>query len=374
MRILVAGDYCDHGRISKLIESGSYHRIFGELKEITGKADFSVVNFEFPVSCKNAKPIIKNGPCLIGREKAIEALSYSGFNVCTLANNHILDQGHDCCLYTRNKLEENGFRTVGVGKDLNEASQILYLEKNGERIAVINCCEHEFSIATTLSAGSNPLNVVNQYYKIQEARDNADFVLVIVHGGHENFQLPSQRMKETYRFFIKAGADAVINHHQHCYSGFEIIDGKPIFYGLGNLIFDWDGKRNSSWNEGYMVDLDFSDKGISFNLIPYIQGNENPGYESMSDNEKEFFKDNIDRLNAIIADDELLDQEVKTWMMKTSKRHLGIFQPYVDKISSALFSRGWLPSLLTRRKVNLLKNYINCESHLERVRYMINNY
>ena len=42
-------------------------------------------------------------------------------------------------------------------------------------------------------------------------------------------------MKETYRFFVDCGADAVINHHQHCYSGYEYYKDKFICYGLGNF-------------------------------------------------------------------------------------------------------------------------------------------
>ena len=97
----------------------------------------------------------------------------------------------------------------------------MYKRKDGETLAIINCCEHEFSIADDDSAGANPLNPIQQYYKIKEARLNADYVLVIVHGGHEMYQLPSLRMVDTYRFFIDAGADAVVNHHQHCFSGYE---------------------------------------------------------------------------------------------------------------------------------------------------------
>ena len=142
---------------------------------------------------------------------------------------------------------------VGGGNSLRQASETLYKSIDGHTLAVINCCEHEFSIATETSSGANPLNPIQQYYKIQEARKNADYVLVIVHGGHEHYQLPSPRMKETYRFFVDAGADAVVNHHQHCYSGYEVYNGKPIFYGIGNFLFDREGVRNSIWNEGDMV-------------------------------------------------------------------------------------------------------------------------
>ena len=147
-------------------------------------------------------PISKAGPLLKGSRNSVDFLKYAGFNVCTLANNHILDQGEKCCLNTKHLLESSSIRTVGVGENLEDANKILYIKHNQETLAIINCCEHEFSVATHKTAGANPLNPIQQYYKIQEARKNADFVLVIVHGGHEYCQLPSPRMKELYRFFI----------------------------------------------------------------------------------------------------------------------------------------------------------------------------
>ena len=125
-------------------------------------------------------------------------------------------------------------------------------------------------IATDTSAGSNPLNIVQQYYAIREAKNNATNVIVIVHGGVEHYWLPSPRMKETYRFFIDAGADAVINHHQHCYSGYEVFKKKPIFYGLGNFCFDGN-KGNKRWTTGYLVNLNLSENTVDFELIPYRQ-------------------------------------------------------------------------------------------------------
>lgn len=91
-------------------------------------------------------------------------------------------------------------------------------------------------------------------------------------------------MQETYRFFIDTGADAVVNHHQHCYSGYEIYHDKPICYGLGNFCFDEDGRRECFWNEGYLVKLDFVNENIDFELIPYTQCNETASVILVQDN------------------------------------------------------------------------------------------
>lgn len=372
MNILIAGDYCDNHRVSKVLQQGNYYLLFNQVNEKVKESDISIVNFEFPVVLHEGKPILKCGPNLKGQKSAVDAIRYAGFNVCTLANNHILDQGNQCCLDTVRLLEEAGLKTVGAGGNLEEASSILYMARGEETVAIINCCEHEFSIATQTSAGANPLNLIQQYYKIREAKEEADYVIVIVHGGHEHYQLPSPRMKETYRFFVDVGADTVINHHQHCYSGYEVYKEKPIFYGLGNFLFDWKGKVNSIWNEGYMVSLNFNKgKKNSFVLLPYIQCSDTPSVRLMDKNEEISFYRRISELNSIIDDDKLLKEAHEKWMEKSIKGSTLIFQPYSGRIASALYTRNLLPPFMNKVKKYRIINKINCEAHLDKLRYAV---
>lgn len=247
------------------------------------------------------------------------------------------------------------------GKNLSKANQTLFKDINSKIIAIINCCEHEFTIATDTLAGANPLNPIQQYYAIQEAKTKADYVLVIVHGGHEHFQLPSPRMQETYRFFVDAGADAVVNHHQHCYSGYEVYNSKPIFYGLGNFCFDDPKSRDGIWNEGYMVILSFEQQKIGYELIPYTQCNDKPSVELVKD--RTVFDKNIERLNAIIHDTKELKKQVDEYYGSTSAGMLLMHQPYENRILNKLYRMRLLPSLVSRKKYLMLLNYINCEAH-----------
>lgn len=372
MKVLVAGDYCDANRVSDKIKEGQYGFLFDDVKPIIEEADYSFVNFEFPIVINEGEPIPKCGPNLKGQEKSIDAIRYAGFNACTLANNHILDQGEKSCIDTKRLLEDVGINTVGAGKNLGEASEILYLKKDEEVLAVINCCEHEFSISTETSAGANPLNPIQQFYKIQEAKKNTDYVLVIVHGGHEHYQLPSPRMKETYRFFIDAGADAVVNHHQHCYSGYEVYKEKPIFYGLGNFLFDDINLRKSIWNEGYMVNIRFNKTTFpTFNLLPYTQCNDEPKIVFMKgESEKQFFN-TISSLNSTIADDYKLKVAHEEMKKKYAKGYQCLLQPYSFRMDKGLYKRGYLPSLISQKKKYQILNYLQCEAHLERLIYAL---
>ena len=272
MKVLIAGDFAPRARLAKQIEEKKFEEIFSkDLRNIVKSADFSIINLESPVVEVGYKPIPKYGPNLHCISDAVEAIKFAGFTGVTMANNHIMDYGNDGLKKTIACCKANGLDIVGVGYTLKDAESVLYLKKNNATLAVINCCEHEFSIATKNGAGANPLNPIRQFYTIQEARKKANFVLVIVHGGHEYFQLPSPRMVETYRFFIDIGADAVVNHHQHCYSGYEVYSGKPIFYGIGNFCFDTSPTSiDTIWNYGYMVEFTFSDS-IEYKIYPFNQ-------------------------------------------------------------------------------------------------------
>lgn len=366
MKIIIAGDFAPKARVAKQIEERRFEEVFPkDLRDVIKSSDFSFVNFESPIVEDSYKPISKCGPNLCCTEEAAEAVKYAGFSGVTMANNHILDYGAEGLKKSVECCKKQGLDVVGVGNNLEDAEQILYIEKEGKTLAVINCCEHEFSIATATSAGANPLNPIQQYYKINEARHRADYVLIIVHGGHEHYQLPSPRMKETYRFFIDAGADAVVNHHQHCYSGYEKYNGKPIFYGVGNFCFDWEDKRDSIWNEGYLLMLSINDSTCDFELIPYIQCNEAPEVKLL--NSKEDFYNKILELNAIIQNDMKLLAEQKAYMNETAKGYILTLEPYQNKYLRYLYRRGLLPSFLNKKKRLMLLNYLSCESHLERM-------
>ena len=372
IKILICGDYCPQDRVQDLIEKENYERVFGEICRYISNVDYSIVNLEAPVVESEIVPIKKCGPNLKCSSKAISALRYAGFNMVTLANNHFYDFGDAGVLDTLTTCKKNGLDTVGGGINLKEASHILYVDIKGLKFAFINCCEHEFSIAEETSGGSNPLNPIQQYYVLQEAKKYADRIIVIVHGGHEHCQLPSPRMKEIYRFFIDTGADVVINHHQHCYSGYEVYKRKPIFYGLGNFCFNRDNNKNHFWNEGYMVELKFEEDQVGFNIIPYLQGLENPGVLLIKDETLlKNFNSSIACLNEIISNDEKLCQLHKEWMKNKSKYFKLALEPYSGRVFSSLYMRNLLPSFMTEKKILKILNYIQCESHLDRLRFII---
>lgn len=370
MKVLITGDFAPRARLDKQICDRNFEAIFPEsIRRIVKNSDFSFVNLESPIIENEYEPIPKCGPNLHCSKETAEAIKYAGFTGVTMANNHILDYGEAGLLKSVECCKNQGLDVVGVGNNIDEAANILYLKKDSSTVAIINCCEHEFSIATKTSAGANPLNPIKQYYAICEAHKNADFVIVIVHGGHEHYQLPSPRMQDTYRFFIDSGADVVVNHHQHCYSGYEWYRGKLIFYGLGNFCFDIAPVRNNSpWNYGYMLELNLGEN-LKFDLHPYNQYGANPTIELLKE---DAFADCLERLNAIISDPIRLSKSVEDFYAKNAQYEASILEPYSGRIMNKLLNWRLVPNFIKGKKLLQVLNHIDCESHRDKMIFALN--
>jgi len=360
--ILLTGDFYAGNRIENLISQERYNDIYNDFLPVIRSSDIAISNLESPLT-EHHIPIKKTGPAIKASKKTLEALKYAGFNLLTLANNHIMDFGRQGLVDTLELCDKNEMDYVGAGMNHKEASQIFYKEIKGKKLAFINIAENEWSTTQGNEPGANPLNPVANFYSIREAKRNADFVFVVVHGGHEMYALPSPRMKETYRFFVDAGASAVIGHHTHCYSGYEVYRGSPIFYSLGNFIFDWPGKKNSIWNTGYAVKFSITEADLSFDLIPYEQCNEKAGLNLLNNNSSVVFQTKLNNLNKIILDDDELNKKFEAWCLQETKSYNAFLEPHSNRYLHALQNRGLFPSFLKNNKRLLYSNLIRCEAH-----------
>lgn len=369
IKLIIAGDFVPQSRVRLLSDSGNYASFFTGVLNVNKDADYSIVNLESPVVLTSCEPIKKTGPNLKCSVNAVYALKYAGFDCVTLANNHLYDYGEIGVSDTLKACMNNGIDTVGGGIFLHDAEKILYKKIGEKTIAIINCCEHEWSIAGKGKGGSAPLDEVKNYYQIKEAKSKADYVILIVHGGTEHYNLPTPRMKKTYRFFIDVGADVVVNHHQHCFSGYELYNGKYIFYGLGNFCFDKGKQKRDFWNEGYLVKLKL-DESIGFEIIPYIQCAEDPAVDFDIDTKNIF--DKINNLNSIIADDTLLEQAFVNMANQKGNGYLDSLQPY-NKYLKKFYTRGLLPSLLSDFWYRYVLAIFRCEAHRDVILYVLEN-
>ena len=372
IKIGFTGDFCPWLRVENEVKANNWHSLFKEVKSFFDQNDLNIIDLECPLTVAN-DGILKTGPHIKAHPETAVILNHLNCKLVATANNHFKDYGWKGMQETYETLTQNKISWFGSGANIKEASKTFYWKKDETTIAFINVTENEWTTTHDATPGCNPIDLATVFYKIREAKKNADFVVIIAHGGHEHYELPSPRMKKWYRFFVDAGANAVIAHHTHIISGYEIYNEAPIFYSLGNFCFDWNNLRNKPWNKGMMVCLSFEKNNpITFKIEFVSQNNDVPGLFMVKDAEKKTMLQHLEKLNTIIADDTILENEFKKYAQTWKPVMNTWIQPYKGKIMSSLYKRGLLPSIITKRKKLLYTNLIQCEAHRDILLQSIN--
>lgn len=364
-KILFAGDLCPTGRIEKIVLEGDQNRVDNIFKDIlpyVKRSDYFVVNLECPLT-HGTDPIEKIGPNLKANPKTILLLKSLGVTLVSLANNHIYDYGQTGLRETLQICKNNGVTTVGAGETLDVAQQPTYTTIQGLRIAFVNFAENEFCNADTKQGGANSLDIVDNTRQIQIARGQADAVIVIIHGGHEHFHYPSPRMVKQYRFFAEQGATAIIGHHTHCVSGYEIHKGVPIFYSLGNFLFDSKTKF-PGWYEGYMVELEIGNsKSCTFSILPYKQCFNDIGIYLLKGDERRSFFNKLQEISNSIKDDIWLKSIWADYVAEKRKSYLYNACTRDKRLLGLLNKLNLLQPYVGKARLINLTNLIQNESH-----------
>jgi hypothetical protein len=372
IKILLTGDFCPILRTEQFAFNNQPESVFNDMLTEFQSSDLNIIDLECPLV--DAGNIIKkSGPNLKASPETIRLLKFAKINLVAMANNHIRDYGDEGLLNTMNLCQENGIGTVGVGRNHEEARIPYTVIIKGTKLKILNITENEWSNTNGNEPGANPLDIIKNQYDIKKAKSDSDIVIVIFHGGNEFYELPSPRIKETLHFFADAGASAVISHHTHVSSGYELYNGVPIFYSLGNFCYDSSGKQDHEWNYGYAVRLNITKK-TEFEIIPFEQYGNKPGVYKLYGNEKDQFINRIETLNEIIANDKLLREHFIDYCNKNAYRYDLLFEPYRNRFLAFLRKRNLFPSLLTRRKKRLFLNVIRCDAHRDILLAYLNKY
>ena len=146
---------------------------------------------------------------------------------------------------------------------------------------------------------------------------------------------------------------------------------KPIFYGLGNFCFDNPLKRNSIWNEGFMVAIDFSKDGVKYDIIPYRQNDQFVGVKPTKDNS---FFEHLKQLNSTIASKEKLLSSVQDFYHNNTMEMIARYQPFSNRVFNKLFRMGIMPSLVSKKRLLAIWNWIECEAHQDNQVYSFKDY
>ncbi|MGH2499578.1 MAG: CapA family protein, partial [Candidatus Limnocylindria bacterium] len=276
---LVAGGGIVFGRgVQERIENrhgGDARPVFADVRALTRGADLAVATLEAPLS-GDANRYCDRCLRFVGNERYVAALVDAGFDVLSLAANHIGDAGPQGVLDTMRVLDGAGIRHVGAGATEDAARRPLFTEVRGLRVAFLaydDVAPQEYA-ATTDRPGHAWLAHDDPTYarvraEVAAAKQRADLVVVVAHWGVEYEDQPRPWVVAAARAMVEAGAAVVIGDHPHWVQPVERYRGAYVAYSLGNFVFDqmWSARTR----QGSLHRLWF-DRGrlVSVRIVPTV--------------------------------------------------------------------------------------------------------
>ena len=293
-----------------------------EISKAIVESDYSICNFEAPIPSLGAKKSIKAGPNLSQGVSAVKELKKMGFDIITLANNHIIDYGLESIKNTCKVIEDLGMTSTGFYFDSKEI-KALRLTKNNIKVSLISCGENTEGCLkyNNNSFGYLWTQSIDLEKLIQKEKSNSDYVIVSVHAGLEKVNFPLNQWKNQYRKLLSLGADVIIGHHPHLAQGIEQNDDGLIFYSLGNFIFDYP-KNSSEESPNLSVKLKFDKKHLDYEIFFHKK----KGDKIILQSDKEL---NLKKINYALNEthDSIIEQE------KIINQYISSFNKYIKLYS-----------------------------------------
>lgn len=244
----------------------AYDYIWGDglevLREMT--PDLRLINLETAVTTSenhwpdkgiNYRMHPANVPCL----------SAADIDSCVLANNHVLDWGHDGLVETLGSLQDASISTVGAGRNAEEAVAPVLFDLPDRGRVILFAFGHSSSgtFETWRAAPDLPdVNILDDLSdhsvaevarQVETVKREDDLVLLSIHwGGNWRCHIPGEQQRFAHRLIDTAGVDVIWGHSSHHPKGIEVYNGRPILYGCGDLISDYEDIKGE---ERYRGDL-----------------------------------------------------------------------------------------------------------------------
>lgn len=344
-------------------------RISDSLRQLLGESDANVVNCEAPIRGVGS-PVRKSGPNISQSAESLGWIEEHGFNVVSLANNHTMDYGPDGMEHTRKAFTKAA--VIGAGTWEEAYAPAVITTKDGLRVGVLACTHCEFGTLTdeyrrqekgTAWACSPEFDRAVQW---SGGGKNLDFLIVFAHCGVEYMEQPLPEWRMRYRRWIELGADAVIASHPHVPQGWEMYQGKPICYSLGNFCFERLGKKPMpvNWYNSLVCVLDIGKDGLKgMEMRPIVY---NPEGLIMDSHEDRFAR-YMDRINQTLMSEEAYLSYVNEYVERLLPFYMNQFSRggLVSNPFSIGFMKGLAEGVLGRgmlKREHWLNN-IQCESH-----------
>ena len=297
MNINAGGEIMLDRGVKGHINSTSPEYLVEPPREILANADFTFGNLECSIYNQGAS--LEDRFAFRTYPSCARALKKAGFDFVNLANNHLMNYGREGLEATIKHLSSQGIQFVGAGKNMEEASKPIVLEKHGIKLGVLGYQNiAPWHYANSRKAGTVPIS--KQTYKnIRNLKDQVDAVIVSMHWDREYHNKPLDTTKDIAHGCIDSGADIVLGHHPHVLQGIELYNFGMIVYSLGNFIFD---QRRDKQTETMILNFDINEEGVvNHNVIPCRLVYKEKRPKILKGNEREQIKRNIENYDRLVS-------------------------------------------------------------------------
>ena len=263
-RIVIGGDLMPAGGNEALFSAGDACAIADKgIVDIIRSADFSVCNLEGVLTSRN-EAREKTGPSLKADPSCINGIRSFGWSCVGLANNHSTDYESEGLEDTIDLLEANGMQWIGAVSETDSSTAYITLEINDVRVTIYAVSEQFYNAPNGDNLGANLYDELIVIDELRQLRAQCDCLIVLYHGGVEDFAYPSPWTKKTMqRIVSKGGADVVLSQHTHRLGAREYFNGSYLLYGQGDFLLAR-GKRDER-KYGVLLELTITKSGFEVN-------------------------------------------------------------------------------------------------------------
>jgi poly-gamma-glutamate synthesis protein (capsule biosynthesis protein) len=268
LNIIFTGDILLDRGVRRVINHHGVDHLFSDgIDSVFRSAQIVVGNLECPAT-KIESPVFKQ---YIFRSEPewLDTLRQHGITHLNLANNHSIDQGREGLLDTKQNIEEAGMVPIGAGASMQEAAGPVLLASSPRKVWLVPslrlALENYSYLTDKPCVSQEPMDsLMQRVFQLRKA-DSTAVIIVSLHWGGEHTSKPVPRQRMEAHQLILAGADALICHHTHTLQTIETFRGKPIYYSIGNFIFDPTHPINA---EACIVRLKITSDTINTETLP----------------------------------------------------------------------------------------------------------
>lgn len=268
LEIVFTGDILLDRGVRQVIEHHGVDHLFSDgVDSVFRSAQIVVGNLECPAT-KIEAPVYKRF-IFRGEPEWLDTLRQHGITHLNLANNHSIDQGRKGLLDTRQNIIKAGMTPLGAGENMQEAVQPALLSEQPRKVWLVPslrlALENYAYLTNQPCVSQEPMDsLLERVHRLRTA-DSTAVIIVSLHWGGEHTLQPVPLHRLEAHQIVLAGADALICHHTHTLQTIEDYHGHPIYYSIGNFIFDQHKPLNS---EACMVRLKVSRDSLDVETIP----------------------------------------------------------------------------------------------------------